>query len=55
MDLSADITLREAAGTGMPGLALTLRAENALDERYDTVIGFPGVGRRLIAGRRVRG
>lgn len=53
VDLSADITLREAAGTGMPGLALTLRAENALDERYDTVIGFPGVGRRLLAGMRV--
>lgn len=52
LDLSGEITLRESAGAAMPGVALTLRAENALDKRYDTVVGFPGVGRRLLAGVR---
>lgn len=53
VDLSADLTVREAAGAARPGVAITLRAENALDRRYDTVVGFPGVGRRLLAGVRV--
>jgi outer membrane receptor protein involved in Fe transport len=52
VDLSADVTLLEAARHGV-GLALTARLENALDEEYDTVVGFPGRGRTLYAGGRV--
>jgi outer membrane receptor protein involved in Fe transport len=33
-------------------VAVTLRVENLLDEQYDTVVGFPGRGRTVLAGVR---
>ena len=52
VDLSADVAILEPARHGV-GVAFTARLENALDESYDTVIGFPGRGRTLYAGGRV--
>lgn len=53
VDLGADIEVLGSHGVGRrPVVALTLRAENALDKRYDTVVGFPGRGRTLLAGVR---
>jgi vitamin B12 transporter len=50
VDLSADVTLLgESAG---PSLAVTFRAENLFDERYATVVGFPGRGRTILGGIR---
>ncbi|NNG15365.1 MAG: TonB-dependent receptor, partial [Gemmatimonadales bacterium] len=39
---------------GHPGVTATLRVENALDEEYDTVVGFQGRGRVASLGARVR-
>ncbi len=41
-------------GRGFPGLDITLRAENLLDAAYQQTIGYPGRGRTLLAGARVR-
>jgi outer membrane cobalamin receptor len=43
--------LRESGGR--PGLTATLRVENLLDEEYETVVGFPGRGRAILAGARI--
>jgi len=48
VDLQVPVRLRKE---GAPAL-LTLRVNNALDERYETVVGFPGVGRTFLAGIR---
>ncbi|MDX2192724.1 MAG: TonB-dependent receptor [Gemmatimonadales bacterium] len=53
VDLSADVDVTRAAPR-QPALGVTLRLENALDARYETVYGFPGRGRALFAGGRVR-
>ena len=45
-----DVTLL-GAGAGS-SLAVTFRAENLFDERYETVVGFPGRGRTLLGGLR---
>ncbi|MBW8773381.1 MAG: TonB-dependent receptor, partial [Gemmatimonadetes bacterium] len=46
VELGADVELLGARGVGRaPVVALTLRAENLLDKRYDTVVGYPGRGR----------
>lgn len=50
VDLSADVELLSAGRA--PGLAVTLRAENALNESYETIVGFPGRGRVILAGVR---
>ena len=43
-----------ASRPGRPGVTVTLRVENALDEEYDTVAGFQGRGRVVSLGARVR-
>jgi hypothetical protein len=48
----ADGAILEPARHGV-GLALTARLENAFDEDYDSIVGFPGRGRTLYAGGRV--
>jgi vitamin B12 transporter len=50
LDLSADLPILGGETGG--SLAVTFRAENLLDESYDTVVGFPGRGRTLIGGLR---
>jgi vitamin B12 transporter len=40
-------------GPGRPGVALTLRLANALNERYDAVLGFPSPRRTLLSGVRL--
>ena len=52
VNLSMDAAILEPARHGV-GVALTARLENALDEAYETVVGFPGRGRTLYAGGRV--
>ena len=52
VDLSADVAILEPARHGV-GVALTARLENAFDEDYDSIVGFPGRGRTLYAGGRV--
>ncbi|HEY4100777.1 MAG TPA: TonB-dependent receptor [Gemmatimonadales bacterium] len=37
-----------------PGLDLTVRGENVFDASYQQVVGFPGRGRTLLAGGRLR-
>ena len=41
------------AGAGRPGLSLTARAENVLDEEYVPVYGFRSRGRAVFAGGRL--
>ncbi|HEU4570619.1 MAG TPA: TonB-dependent receptor [Gemmatimonadales bacterium] len=54
VDLSADLVLlRPAAGAQGATLAGTLRVENAFDEAYESVVGFPGRGRALLGGVRL--
>jgi vitamin B12 transporter len=52
VDLAAEIDLLRPRG-GTPGFALTLRVENAFDEEYESVVGYPGRGRGVYAGARV--
>ena len=53
LDLGADVeVVRPAAGIRGPLVAVTLRVENTLDERYQTIVGFPGPGRVVLAGFR---
>lgn len=53
LDIGADIELlAPRVGSRSATVALTLRAENALDASYETVVGFPGRGRILLAGVR---
>jgi vitamin B12 transporter len=50
--VAADVAvLRRAAGRG--DVALTARAENALDRRYESFYGFRAPGRTIIVGARV--
>lgn len=58
-ELPAHVTVGAAAsaelvrpGGAVPSLALTVRAENLLDERYEQTFGFPGRRRMLFAGVR---
>jgi vitamin B12 transporter len=53
VDLGADVEVLGSHALGRnPLVAVTLRAENLLDKRYETVVGFPGRGRTLLAGVR---
>ncbi|MEO5825773.1 MAG: TonB-dependent receptor [Gemmatimonadales bacterium] len=52
VDLSANVVVRKPAA-GRPGLALTGRLSNALDERYESVLGFRAPGRALTIEVRV--
>jgi outer membrane cobalamin receptor len=42
-------------GPGNSSLALTARAENAFDKRYETVLHFPAPGRVILVGARFNG
>ncbi len=53
VDASLDIPVR-GPGRNVPGLDVTLRAENLFAAAYQQTIGFPGRGRTLLAGARVR-
>lgn len=53
MDLALDAPIRMASGRS-PGVDLTLRGENLFDAAYLQTVGFPGRGRTLMAGGRVR-
>ena len=49
LDLSATARVLES-GAGRPGLGLTLRIENVLDEAYEEVLGFRAPGRGVYLG-----
>jgi vitamin B12 transporter len=52
---TADLDLQwslAGAGAAPEGLHLTLRLENALDAEFESVVGFPGMGRRFFTGLR---
>ena len=53
VDVSLDLPV---VGRGLvgPGVDLTVRAENLFDRTYDQVVGFPGRGRTVMGGGRVR-
>lgn len=53
VDLSLDAPIRRA-GRGLPGLDLTVRAENVFDADYDQAMGYPGRGRTLFGGARLQ-
>lgn len=48
VDLGADVEVLRRG----PIVAATFRVENAFDEEYETVVGFPGRGRVILAGVR---
>ncbi|MGH7584728.1 MAG: TonB-dependent receptor plug domain-containing protein [Gemmatimonadales bacterium] len=50
-DALVDLTLEVRPATSFP-LAATLRLENALDEEYETIVGYPGRGRAVFLGVR---
>ncbi len=52
VDISANAMVRRAAA-GRPGLAITARLSNALDERYESVLGFRSPGRAFTIALRV--
>ena len=51
VDLSAELPVR--LGAGATTAALTLRAENVLDARYESVRHFRNPGRRMLVGARI--
>ena len=53
VDVALDLPVG-GQGRNVPGLDLTLRAENLLDAAYQQTIGFPGRGRTLLVGARLR-
>lgn len=53
VDVALDLPVG-GLGRDVPGLDVTLRAENLFDAAYQQTIGFPGRGRTLLAGARVR-
>jgi vitamin B12 transporter len=52
-DLALDLPVFGSADRS-PGLDLTVRGENVFDASYQQVLGFPGRGRTLLAGGRLR-
>jgi vitamin B12 transporter len=53
IDLALDAPIRPAGGRS-PGVDLTLRGENLFNAAYQQTVGFPGRGRTLLAGGRLR-
>ncbi len=53
VDLSAQVDVLTPRD-GIPGLTLKARIENAWDERYEQILGFPARRRTVIVGARVR-
>ncbi len=52
LDLSATVDVI-APRRSMPGLAATIRIENALDEAYAQAVNFPALGRTVVVGGRL--
>ncbi len=52
LGMGVELSLFRPKG-GRPGLDLTLRGENLLDERYEGVFGFRGPGRAFLVGARM--
>lgn len=52
--LDLDATLSLPLGRSGVEVSPGIRVENALDEEYETVVGFPGRRRTVLAGARVR-
>ena len=53
VDLALDAPIRRAIGRS-PGFDLTLRGENIFNAAYEQTVGFPGRGRSILAGGRLR-
>ena len=53
LDLALDAPIRRGAGRS-PGIDLTMRGENLFNAAYLQTVGFPGRGRTVLAGARVR-
>lgn len=53
VDVSLDLPVIRRGQAGA-GVDLTVRAENLFDRTYDQVVGFPGRGRTVMGGGRVR-
>jgi outer membrane receptor protein involved in Fe transport len=51
--LDLDASLAFPFGRSGVEVSPTIRVENALDEKYDTVVGFPARGRTVLAGARI--
>jgi outer membrane cobalamin receptor len=49
LDLSGTVTVLHRR-RGTPGLDLTARVENLLDQRYEQAVGFPARGRGVFVG-----
>ncbi len=52
LSLGADVELWAPEGD-RPGVSLTVRGENLLNESYEEIVGFPAPGRALFVGGRV--
>jgi vitamin B12 transporter len=52
VDLSLEVVMRQAGG-GAPGVTVSARVENVLDESYEPVVGFRGRGRTILAGAKL--
>ena len=52
VDLDASLLVLQGEA-GRPGVTGTLRLENLFEEEYETILGFPGRGRTVLAGARV--
>jgi vitamin B12 transporter len=51
VNLAAEVPVLRAAGSS--GVALTVRADNLLDRRYEPILGFRAPGRTLLVGARI--
>ncbi|HEY3933696.1 MAG TPA: TonB-dependent receptor [Gemmatimonadales bacterium] len=52
-DLALDVPVLRSVGRS-PGIDLTVRGENVFNASYQQTVGFPGRGRTLLAGGRLR-
>jgi outer membrane cobalamin receptor len=50
VDLSGRFTVLHPGGGAAPGLDLTARVENLLDEEYEQAVGYPSPGRAIFVG-----
>lgn len=53
LDVAVEVPVGRQQGSA-GGMELTFRGENLLDAAYDQVVGFPGRGRTLLMGARLR-
>jgi vitamin B12 transporter len=52
LDVQLPVSVGRGAGQGGAPLLLTFRVENLADAGYTSVVGFPGLGRRVLVGAR---